>query len=77
LQVSPLFVQLAHATPPIPQAVLLWVVQVVPLQQPFGQVEELQAGAVHAPEVQTWLVAVQSVQAAPLLPHWVLVSLPS
>jgi hypothetical protein len=50
---------------------------VVPLQQPFGHVEELQAGAVHAPEVQTWLVAVQSVHATPPLPHWVLVSLPT
>jgi hypothetical protein len=47
------------------------------LQQPFGHVEELQAGAVHAPEVQTWLVAVQSVHATPPLPHWVLVSLPT
>jgi hypothetical protein len=50
-------------------------VQVVPLQQPLGHVEELQAGAAQAPEVQTWLVAVQSMQATPPLPHWVLVSL--
>jgi hypothetical protein len=51
----PLVVQLAQATPPVPQAVLLVpATQVVPLQQPVGQ---LVASQTQAPFTQCWPAA--------------------
>jgi hypothetical protein len=59
----PLVAQLAQATPPVPQAVVpvpAW--QVVPLQQPLGQ---LVLSQTHAPFTQCWPAA----QGAPVVPH--------
>jgi hypothetical protein len=59
----PLVAQLAQATPPVPQAVVLVpATQVVPLQQPLGQ---LVLSQTHAPFTQCWPAA----QAEPVAPQ--------
>jgi hypothetical protein len=82
----PLVVQLAQATPPVPQAVLLVpATQVVPLQQPVGQLVLSQthlpltqrcpaaqgdpAPHVHLPPVQVSAVVPQLTQVPPLAPQ--------
>jgi hypothetical protein len=50
-------VQVAHVAPPVPQVVVVfpgW--QVLPLQQPFGQLVPLQT---HVPPLQVWPVVQQ------------------
>ncbi len=63
--------QAAHAAPPLPHCEAPCAesaTQVLPLQQPDGQVVALQ-GLTHAPEVQD-CPAAQPLQVAPPLPHW-------
>ena len=68
-------VQLEHAPPPVPHAlVVVPGMHLVPEQQPLGQVVESHGGVPQAPLVQTWFDAEQSLQTPPAVPHDALVA---
>src|SRR5262249_4706058 len=70
LHVELIAVQSTHLAPPDPQLLFAKpALHVVPPLQQRVQFCELHGGAEHVPLEHTWLIAVQSLHAAPLTPH--------